>query len=458
MLTAPMCPRLLRPPVVRRLVGAASILGLCVLTMPPLEAHAAEVQPTEWTRYHVDSSNNALIKQAGVAPVAWRSPKLAQQAYTVSVVGNRVYGDGVKGKFAALALDRRTGKVIWNVPLDNGAMSQPLVVGNRVFIGSGNQTFFYRNGIQYFGTGSNSIYALDTATGKQIWRLRLLGEAMPTPVYQAGVIYWVTGGRRFLAIDASNGHIIWQLGLPSFMSMSSPAQYGNLLIFGGARTYNEFAVNIKTHKLAWQYKWTTWKGLPITNGVDDCPPAVAHGMVFCNGSASVDPGRRPGGLIRQFAWALDAKTGKLLWQYDQGNGRRTKFNAGGVPTAVGNVVYVEAPGSHGLDALDQRTGRLIWKATLGATDRSGSIVDGSSLYITDDAGTLYHFDAKTGKLLHRMKNGGGMSTIGMVLAGGTLFIPSKAEVVNAIPTRSIDSAPHGDLRPFHGYLGPPPAA
>jgi outer membrane protein assembly factor BamB len=234
MSTTPLYLRLSKPAIARRLVGALSILCLCMLTVPPLRAHAAEVQPTEWTRYHVDSSNNALIKQAGVAAVAWRSPKLAQQAYTVSVVGNRVYGDGVKGKFAAFALDRRTGKVLWNVPLDNGAMSQPLVVGNRVFIGSGNQKFFYRNGIQYFGTGSNSIYALDTATGKQIWRLRLLGEAMPTPVYQDGVLYWVTGGRRFLAIDASNGHIIWQLALPSLMSMSSPAQYGNLLIFGGA--------------------------------------------------------------------------------------------------------------------------------------------------------------------------------------------------------------------------------
>ncbi|MGH2409367.1 MAG: PQQ-binding-like beta-propeller repeat protein, partial [Chloroflexota bacterium] len=388
-----------RIPAWRWFAGTLLALCLAAASLPSLGTLAAVPQPTEWTRYHVDPSNNALVNQLGAAPVAWRSPNLGQEVYTVAVVGNRVYGDGVKGKPTAFALDRATGKLLWSTPLDNGAMSQPLVIGNRVFIGSGNQTYFYRKGIQYFGTGSNSIYALDTATGKVLWRLPLQGEAMPTPVYQDGALYWVTGERRFLAIDAVTGHVTWQLALPSFMSMSSPAQYGNLLIFGGARTYNEFAVDIKNHKLAWQYKWGSWKGLPITNGVDDCPPAVANGMVFCNGSASVDPDRRPGGVIRQFAWALDAKTGKLLWLYDQGNGHRTKFNAGGVPTAVGNVVYVEAPGSHGLDALDQKTGRLIWKATLGASDRSGSIVDGSALYIADDAGTLYHFDAKTGKLL-----------------------------------------------------------
>jgi len=442
----------------RRLAGLGMVLVLSLSSLPSRGTLAATLQPTEWTRYHGDSSNNALVTQAGAAPVAWRSPKLGQQVYTVAVVGSRVYGDGVKGKPTAFALDRSTGKLLWSTPLDNGAMSQPLVVGNRVFIGSGNQTYFYRDGIQYFGTGSNAIYGLDTATGKILWRLPLRGEAMPTPVYQAGTIYWVTGERRFLAINASNGHIVWQLALPSFMSMSSPAQYGNLLIFGGARTYHEFAVDIKTHKLAWQYNWGSWKGLPITNGVDDCPPAVANGMVFGNGSASVDPDRHPGGLIRQFAFALDAKTGKMLWQYDQGDGHRTKFNAAGVPTAIGNVVYVEAPGSKGLQALDQRNGHLIWKATLGASDRGGAIVDGSSLYITDDSGTLYHFNAGTGKLLHRMKNGGGMSTIGMVLVDGTLFIPSKAGVVEAIPTRSIVQAPSGDIAPAHGYLGPPPLA
>ena len=336
-------------------------------------------------------------------------------------------------------------------------MSQPLVVGNLVFVGTGDQTYFYHNGVQYFGTGSNSIYALDTATGKVIWRLPLQGEAMPTPVYQNGMLYRVTGDRRFLAITASTGRMSWQLALPSFASMSSPAEYGNLLVFGGARTYNAFAVDIKNRRLAWHYTWGTWKGLPITNGVDDCPPAVANGMVFCNGSASVDPSRPPGGLIWQFAWALDATTGKLLWQYDQGSGHRTTFNAGGVPTAVGNVVYVEAPGSDTLDALDQHTGHLLWKATLGANDRSGSVVDGTSLYISDDVGTLYHFNATTGQLLHRMKNGGGMSPIGIVLVDGTLFIPSKADVVEAVPTQAITQAPIGDIAPIHGYLGSTPS-
>ena len=268
-----------RPPAMARhrathWLGATLVaLSVCAGSVPSIRILAATLEPTAWTRYHSTSSSNALVTQSGVPPVSWRSPSLKEQVYAVSVVGNRVYGDGVGKPSAVFALDRGSGKLLWRTTVDNWAMSQPLVVGTRLFVGTGDQTYFYRNGIQYFGTGSNSIYALDTATGKVIWRLPLQGEAMPTPVYQNGVLYWVTGDRSFLAIDASTGRISWQLALPSFMSMSSPAQDGNLLIFGGARTYNAFAVDNKGRRVAWQYKWTTWKGLPITNGVDDCPPA-----------------------------------------------------------------------------------------------------------------------------------------------------------------------------------------
>jgi hypothetical protein len=61
---------------------AATLLALCLcaVSMPPRETHAAIPQSPEWIRHHVDPSNNALVRQAGAAPVAWRSPNLGQQA------------------------------------------------------------------------------------------------------------------------------------------------------------------------------------------------------------------------------------------------------------------------------------------------------------------------------------------------------------------------------------------
>src|SRR6185437_16562543 len=218
----------------------------------------------------------------------------------------------------------------------------------------GDNTYFFKNGVKYFGTGSNSIYALDAGTGAVVWRLKVFGAAMPTPIDDHGTLYWTTGGRKFLAIDAASGKILWSLNLPSFASMSSPVQDGSLVIFGGSQTYAEYAVNIQTHKIAWQHTFGTWDGLKITNGVDDCPPALANGRIFCTGSASLNPARPTGGQIRQFAFALDAQTGKLLWRHNQGAGFRPPFFAAGVPMAQGNVVYVESPGNKGVQVLNAR--------------------------------------------------------------------------------------------------------
>src|SRR5271166_5635105 len=93
--------------------GTLVALSMCAAFVPPVQTHAATLDPTAWTRYHVDSNSNALVTQPGVPPVSWRSPNLNEQVYTVSVVGNVVYGDGVGKPSAVFALDRGTGKLLW---------------------------------------------------------------------------------------------------------------------------------------------------------------------------------------------------------------------------------------------------------------------------------------------------------------------------------------------------------
>lgn len=408
-------------------------------------------QPQSWTRYRIDASNNALIAGTTGPAVSWRSPTIQDQIFAVSVVGDRVYAVGTGATPGVYALNRSNGQLVWGRKLANQVMTQPLVVGGRLFIGMGTNGQFMMGQQRMFGLGSNSLLALSASTGAVLWRVQLRGEAMPTPLYENGTLYWVTGDRQFLAVSATTGQILWHLTMPSFMSMSSPVQYGDLLIFGGAYPDAAYAVNIRTHRIQWQYRWGTWQGLPITNGIDDCPPALAGNVVFCSGSASVDPTRPTGGVIHQFAYALDARTGHLLWQVDQGLGHRTSFFAAGVPAAINHTVYVESPGNGGLWALDATTGRTLWKATLGSSDRSAPIIDGSSLFIIDDMGTFYQFDARTGRLLHRMTLGGQVSNAGMVLVNGTFYIPNLlGGVVDAIPEKTIMSSSSATVVPPFG--------
>ena len=415
-------------------------------------APAADAAPSatgEWLHYHADASGNPAPAGGQYGAVAWRSPKINDQIFALSVAGSRVYATGTGAKPAVYALNRDNGQAIWARQVDNLVMTQPIVADGRVYIGTGDNTYFFKNGVKYFGTGSNSIYALDAGTGAVVWRLKVFGAAMPTPIDDHGTLYWTTGGRKFLAIDAASGKILWSLNLPSFASMSSPVQDGSLVIFGGSQTYAEYAVNIQTHKIAWQHTFDTWDGLKITNGVDDCPPALANGRIFCTGSASLNPARPTGGQIRQFAFALDAQTGKLLWRHNQGAGFRPPFFAAGVPMAQGNVVYVESPGNKGVQVLNARTGKLIWMTKLDAMDRSAPVLDGKNLFIVDDKGSLYQIDAATGKLLHRLVLGGAVGNVGIVLANGTIYVPNAGGYVDAVPERALTSASTFNVKPLN---------
>lgn len=437
-----------------RFAPIALLLAASLAASPAGQARAS-AENGSWTSYHRSASNNAAFTEPGQAAMSWRSVTMKDEILAVSVVSDTVYAAGAGQTHAVYALSRRSGQPIWGRLVDNVVMTQPIVAGGRVFVGTGNN-YMRDDPVRDYnsvsrGTDANSIYALDQGTGTVLWKLALQGEAMPTPIYSAGTLYWATGDRRFLAVDAASGRIVWSLRLPSYVSMSSPVRDGNLIMFGGAHPFAEYAVDIVSRRIAWRHAFTQFGGRAVTGAIDDCSPAVSDHTLFCTGTTSATAMPNGGDTVGQFAWALDTRTGQALWQSGLGDGKLPDFFAAGVPTVLNGVVYVESPGNKGLWALAARTGHARWHATLAAMGRSAPVVDGAALFTTDDAGTLYQFDARTGSLAHRMRLGGGVSNLGIVLASGSLYVPnSRGGVVDAIPERLITAAPGIDVAPPNG--------
>lgn len=94
----------------------------------------------------------------------------AQPFYSSAAVTEAFVVDGSRDK-KIYALDRKTGKEVWSVVTDGMVDSSPVVVGNRVYIGS-------------LSTDSE-FFVLDLATGKQIQKLDL-GSAITGSVAVAG--------------------------------------------------------------------------------------------------------------------------------------------------------------------------------------------------------------------------------------------------------------------------------
>ncbi|MDT9598836.1 PQQ-dependent dehydrogenase, methanol/ethanol family [Sphingosinicella rhizophila] len=155
--------------------------------------------------------------------------------------------------------------------------------------------------------------------------------------------------------------------------------------------------------VAWEFDDFVVRGGRTHHGIE-ATPVVVDGIMYLSGPWSI-------------VYALDAKTGAPLWQYDpETNGQAARITCCGVVNrgvaVADGTVYVATLDGY-LAAVDAKTGKQIWKVDT-ITDRSRSYaitgaprVAGRNVVIGNGGGEMgargyaSAFDRKTGKLAWR---------------------------------------------------------
>ena len=379
------------------LVGASSLVPADAAG----RARLGSVPAVDVPMYRGSAAGNAVLVTGQHLALTWSSPFLKSIVVEAIPYGERLYVGGMvttpqytklyngsESRNPFVALDLRTGRIVWQIMTPNWHTRAPAIANGTIYLGVGNswaQSSFPVNWDTVVrGTGPSGVYAYDAATGRTKWVFATPGAVHNTPLYHDGVVYAVTGDRAVYAIDAQTGKLRWKLPIPSYNSVSSPIIQGNLIYFGGAHPYRVYAVNIDTHQIAWQ------TDLPhVIGATDDCTPAVAHGLVYIEGATSqkykVLP--RTGTPIGQSLFALDARTGKIVWTYDEGVGHTPFFYAASTPTVVGNTVYFGSDVTASFYAVNARTGAERWHYKVGPWNLANMI---------GESGTVAHGVVWTG--------------------------------------------------------------
>ncbi|MBN2147050.1 MAG: PQQ-binding-like beta-propeller repeat protein [Anaerolineales bacterium] len=103
----------------------------------------------------------------------------------------------------------------------------------------------------YMPSMDHHIYALDVASGDQLWKSEDLGGAMvSSPAYRGGVLYIGTFGNEILALDAKNGDITWRFSTEGWV-WAGPALTDDLLIVGDLEGWL-YAIQIDTGTQSWR--------------------------------------------------------------------------------------------------------------------------------------------------------------------------------------------------------------
>jgi quinoprotein glucose dehydrogenase len=234
------------------------------------------------------------------------------------------------------------------------------------------------NGVLYGTTPRLKLFAVDAATGKQLWRFDPFADPAKKPRFHPlrGVSYWEDGNRNggpnkrilyavgasLYAINATTGELIKSFGTNgevdlheglgdaktlghevsnlSIRSTTPGVIYKDLIIMGSsvseggdAPPGHIRAFNVRTGKLAWvfrtiplpgEYGYETWSKEAYKKiGGANCWAGMVvdekRGIVFAGtGSPSVDfyGGDRAGqNLFANCVIALNAQTGKRLWHF-----------------------------------------------------------------------------------------------------------------------------------------------
>ena len=163
--------------------------------------------------------------------------------------------------------------------------------------GSDNYMSVATDGNKLFFGGGNAMDCVDIATHDEGWTFEVGNAVTTTPAVEAGVVYFATGKgeKKLYAVDIATGNEIWNRNL--YGSLSSPAiSDGKIYIGDKDKQINcIYASNGTT-------LWTQTIGGSCLSS-----PVVANGMVYTTANYGQ-------GTI----YGFDAEEGTLVWSYDTG--------------------------------------------------------------------------------------------------------------------------------------------
>jgi eukaryotic-like serine/threonine-protein kinase len=178
------------------------------------------------------------------------------------------------------ALSNTTGQQRWVFDAGSEIRSRPCILGDRIII----------------GTDMGEVFGLEL-NGVRKWRFKAKRAVYSTPVIDLeGICYFGSFDNHLYALDAQSGYSMWRFRTDGPV-ISSPAITGNFVVVGSTDG-NLYSVNAQTGKEKWRFSTAT----PIVSS-----PIVHQNTVMFGDSNGV-------------FYAIDAKEGVEKWRFQAGGG------------------------------------------------------------------------------------------------------------------------------------------
>jgi outer membrane protein assembly factor BamB len=257
------------------------------------------------------TASRPSLPPAGVAVVwTFAPPERGAILSSPVVAGNRIYVAALldihgSTQGAVYCIDRDTGRPLWKFD-DAGQMQQvystPCLAGGRLYIGEGMHANFVCK-----------LYCLEAATGRRLWAYQTAGHIESSPMVVGDRVFFGSGDDGLYCLDCKSGALRWHFQEPLHID-SSPQVIGQYLYASSGvsrrfRTTEVLCLDVETGKVCWRVptEYPAW-GSPAVDG-EQVFIGTGHGRLD-------DTGKTPSGEPAGALLCLSAQTGRpVRWEF-----------------------------------------------------------------------------------------------------------------------------------------------
>jgi len=276
------------------------------------------------------------------------------------------------------------------------------------------------DGVVYAATSYREVVALESGSGRVIWRAEVDTPPRGAPVAGAGHVFVVSQSNDVFALSQSDGELAWTYSgieeTAGLLSAANPAISGNRVIvpFSSGEI---MAIDIKKGEPDWIDGVARGFRTLALSGLADvsASPVVAGNSVYATGVA----GRTV---------AVDAKTGQRRWEQDLGSVH--------TPVVSGSALFMVDLDDR-MVALSQKSGETLWATSLPRPTKkkrrrnwAGPVLANGALVAFSSDGQIAMVDAASGKIMNTQRTNVDVF-VTPIVAGGRIIVLDGSDGVAA---------------------------
>ena len=268
------------------------------------------------------------------------------------------------------AYNRDTGSLKWRQQILNGAEPSAAIINDRLFVGASDGQF----------------YSIQASDGKILWTFPTRTESLSEPLLAEGVLYLLTGNNTLYALDAATGKQLWLYSRqdPSSLSIrggSKPA-LRNGTLYVGFSDGSIVALLASNGAVKWEKQLSRNKKFRDL----DSDPLIENDYLYVLG-------------FDDQIYCLRAGTGESVWRSDRGG-------YGSILLSGDRLYFATTNGQFA--ALNKETGEKVWTYTLKEGIATSASLYNGLIIFGESQGSLRILDAANGKLISSFEPGRGI--------------------------------------------------